>query len=213
MPVGIVVGLVAETRIARRLGYPMAIGGGTAERAERASRNLLAAGADTLISFGLAGGLDPALHPGTLIVPSAVITRGQRYDTDRCVSARLGGATPQVIAGSDAVAASVEQKRRLHEQTGAAAVDLESGAVARVATDRGIPFAVLRAICDPAEFDLPPAALAALDALGAIGAWRVLTSVATRPRQLRALLSLAADAAKARRALRARIAEIADQSV
>ena len=76
-------------------------------------------------------------------------------------------------------------------------------------TSHGLPFAVLRVICDPAERDLPPAALAALDASGAIGLARVVRSVIGRPGQLPALLRLAADAAAARRALARRVAAIA----
>jgi adenosylhomocysteine nucleosidase len=64
-----------------------------------------------------------------------------------------------------------------------------------------LPFAVLRAVCDPAQRGLPPAALATLDAGGGIRFARVLGSVAARPWQIPALLRLALDAALARRAL------------
>ena len=71
-----------------------------------------------------------------------------------------------------------------------------------------MPFAVLRAICDPANAPCLPAALAALDARGVIGVWRVLASLAAQPGQLPALLALAADAAAARRSLVARVRQI-----
>jgi adenosylhomocysteine nucleosidase len=201
----VVVGLAAEARIARRLGWPVAIGGGTAQGAESAASELLDGGVEALISFGLAGGLDPALRPGTLIVPQAVITGDGRYATDCRLGDLLGGTTPHVVLEADAIVADIEQKQRLYQQTGASAVDMESGPVARVASRRTVPFAVLRAICDPAERALPPAALAALDAHGSIGALRVLASIAAHPWQLPALFVLAADAAAATRALRATV--------
>ena len=207
--VGIVVGLAAEARIARRLGWPVAIGGGTAHGAKAAAEALVEQGCVGLVSFGLAGGLDPMLRPGTLIVPSAVIVGDTPHGTDPDLSRTLGGPTPHVVLGADAVAASVDAKRRLRAQTGAAAVDLESGAVAHVAAMHRIPFAVLRAICDPAASALPPPALAALDTRGAIALWRVLASIAASPRQLPALLALAADAAEARRSLLARVRSLA----
>ncbi len=71
-----------------------------------------------------------------------------------------------------------------------------------------MPFAVLRAICDPAERSLPAVALAALDARGVIGVWRVITSLTARPGQLPALLALAVDAAAARRSLVERVRQI-----
>lgn len=204
----IVVGLNAEARLARRLGVPVFIGGGTAAGAEAASRRAITAGADALVSLGLAGGLDPTLRPGALLVPEAVLSRGQSIATDVTLSRWLGGTTPLRILGADGIAADATAKHLLWQDSGAAALDLESGAVARAAVERSLPFAVLRVICDPAERDLPPAALAALDSLGAIGLARVLASVLAHPGQMPALRALAADAATARRALARWIAAI-----
>jgi adenosylhomocysteine nucleosidase len=207
---GAVVGLATEARIARRAGWRVAIGGGTAAGAEAAASALVEQGCTGLISFGLAGGLDPALRPGSLVVPSAVIAGDARYMTDAALSHALGGQTPHIVAGTDAIVASVSAKRALREQTGAAAVDLESGVVARIAATHRIPFAVLRAICDPADRALPPAALIALDPGGEVSAWRVLASLAAHPTQLPALLALARDAAAAKRALAARVRQVAE---
>jgi adenosylhomocysteine nucleosidase len=204
----VVVGLAAEARIGRGLGYPVAIGGGTASGAEVAARRLVASGAVGLISFGLAGGLDPALRAGSLLVPSAVLVDGRSVSTNAALSQRLGGCSTGLLLAARDVAASAAAKAALFAATGAAAVDLESGAVARVATEHRLPFAALRAICDPAERDLPPAALIALDRRGAIGLARVLGSVLAHPSQVPGLLALAADAAAARRALREAVARI-----
>ena len=204
----VVVGLAAEARIARRLGLPVAIGGGTASGAEVAARRLVVSGATGLISFGLAGGLDPALRAGILLVPTAVLVDGRSVPTDAVLSQTFSDGMAGLLLGARDVAASAASKAALFAATGAAAVDLESGAVARVAAEHGLPFAVLRAICDPAERNLPPAALIALDRHGAIGLARVLRSVLAHPAQVPGLLALAADAAAARRALRDAIARI-----
>ena len=187
----------------------MAIGGGSASGALVAAQGLIDGGSDALVSFGLAGGLDPMLRPGSLIVPCAVIVDEARYPTDPELSRLLGGVTQHTLVGADAISAAVEDKRRLHCRTSAAAVDLESGAVARIAAAHDMPFAVLRAICDPAERTLPAAALAALDARGIIGLWRVITSLAAKPGQLPVLLALAVDAATARRSLVERVRQTA----
>ena len=160
----------------------MAIGGGTAAGADAAARRLIDEGCEALVSFGLAGGLDPALRPGALIVPTAVIAGDDALcrPIRTCRGCWAARRRTSCLAPMRSWRASAE-KRRLHQRTGAAAVDLESGAVARVAAARGVPFAVLRAICDPAERALPPAALAALDARGAIGVWRVVASLVARP--------------------------------
>jgi adenosylhomocysteine nucleosidase len=206
--IGVVVGLAAEARIARRLGWRLSIGGGTAPGAEVVARRLVDEGCDALISFGLAGGLDPVLRQGDVVVPSAVIVDGVHLATDPELSDLLGGATGQAITASDVVLASAAEKRALHDRTSAVAVDLESGAVARIAAACGIPFAALRAICDPAERGLPPAAVATLDECGAVRVGRLIAAIAARPGQLPALFTLASDAAAARRSLVARVRRI-----
>ena len=208
MGVVVVVGLRAEAVLARRLGVPVEIGGGTASGAQTAARRAIAAGASALVSFGLAGGLDPALRPVALVVPTAVLDDGASFAADPSLLVLLGGATAHCLLAVEAVGADALTKRRLWRETGAAALDLESGAVARVAAAHGLPFGVLRAICDPAQRDLPPAALGALDANGAIGLARVAGSIAIQPRQIPALLRLAADATAARRALARWVVEV-----
>ena len=200
---GFVTGLVAEARIARRLG-PAQAGGGTAEGARRAALALLRDGADALVSFGLAGGLDPALRPGTVVVPLHLVAEGTSFAIDQGLAATLGDAHG-IVADSRYILATAAQKTSLRAATGAHAVDMESAAVASMAHEAGVPFAVLRAVCDPAERDLPPAASRALDAAGAVSLGRVLASLARRPGQLPALLRLAADAAAARAALVRRV--------
>ena len=54
MPVGVIVGLAFEARLARPLGWPVAIGGGTSEGAAAAAQRLVDAGATALLSFGIA---------------------------------------------------------------------------------------------------------------------------------------------------------------
>lgn len=209
-PWGILAGLTAEARIARRIGAIRA-SDRTPAGAAAAAQRLVENGARGLLSFGLAGGLDPALRPGMLVIPCAVVADGGRFAADPAMIDALGGATAGLILGAADVVADADTKQRLWEQTHASAVDLESGAVAQVARDRGLPFAVLRAICDPAQRHLPPAALLALDPGGAIQLLKVLASVAARPGQISELLALARDAAAARRALIRRVAEIRDR--
>ena len=203
-----VVGFAAEARVARRLAWPVATGGGTNAGAADAAERLVRQGAQALVSFGLAGGVAPDLHPGALLVPHTVCTDDLRFPTDPNLSQLLGGTTPHVLYGANVVIATRAAKHAAFVSTQADAVDLESGAVARVAAIHHLPFAVLRAICDPAERDVPAAALTALDAQGGLATWRVLRSLAAEPRQLPALFALAVDAVMARRALIARVRQI-----
>ena len=198
------VGLAAEARIARRLGLPVAVGGGGGEvGAAEAVAKLLSDGATALISFGLCGGLDPRLRSGDLVVADAVVTEHDRWPVDPALRARLGeGEGGAVYAGQ--VLTGAKDKRHTHRTLGAVAVDVESAAVARA----GVPFAVLRAVCDPAARGLPHVAQVALDGRGRINALRVLVAVLMRPHQVGSLVMLARDAGRARRALMRRVHEL-----
>ncbi len=165
------------------------------------ARQLVADGANALVSFGLAGGLDPSLRPGAIVIPACVLSDGKVYRPDTALAQRFGGLTSHTTLAGTEIVASAAVKRHLFEATAAHTLDLESGAVAQFAENHGLPFVVVRAICDPAERDLPPAALIALDQAGAIGLVRILGSVLRDPRQMPALIALAGDAARARRAL------------
>jgi adenosylhomocysteine nucleosidase len=197
--IGIVTGLIAEARAAAPLGDAVA-GGGTPRGAAVAAKALMDRGATALISFGLAGGLKPGLPPGTLIIPACIRTAHADHPADAALTAWLGGPAGTLYAGTE-LAVTAADKAALHAATGADAIDLESGAVADVAASHGVRFAVLRAICDHADRNLPPAAIIALDARGAIALARVAASVLRHPAQLPALLGLARDAARARAAL------------
>ncbi|HEY6432630.1 MAG TPA: hypothetical protein VIZ17_11675 [Acetobacteraceae bacterium] len=200
--VGIVVGLTAEARLVRVLGGPVAVGGGTADGARQAAERLVASGARALVSIGLAGGLDPSMRPGHVLVPEAVLHREQSFVTDDELRLMLGGATPHRLLGAGRVVAHVAEKRAFWRHTGCAAVDLESGAVAQHAADMGLPFAVLRVICDPGHRELPPASLVALGPDGRISVQAILRSIIRQPSQISALVMLAADAIRARKRLR-----------
>jgi adenosylhomocysteine nucleosidase len=101
------------------------------------------------------------------------------------------------IAGVETPLASVAAKAALYAATNAAAVDMESAIVARTAARHGLPFAILRAIADPAQRPLPPAALAAMRADGGVALGAVLGALAQSPGQLPDLVRLGLDTRRA----------------
>lgn len=195
--------MVAEARIAQRAGCAVAIGGGTPRGARKMAENLANDGAAALISFGLAGGLDPRLDAGAALVPRRVLHQGSVYDCDPGLLRLLQGAglAVDLLLAGDTVVGTVADKHRLWTDTKAAAVDLESGAVAEVAAARGLPFAVLRAVCDPARRNLPSAAIDALDQTGRVAPMKMAGILARHPQQIFGLIALGRDAARGRKAL------------
>jgi len=73
--VGFICGLQNEARCLTAAGIDerIAISGAQTARAEEMAKILLSEGAESLVSIGLAGGLDPRLGPGAIIVAERVI--------------------------------------------------------------------------------------------------------------------------------------------
>jgi hopanoid-associated phosphorylase len=200
-------GLALEARIASGPGIVTLCSGGDPRRL----RSLLAAadprGVRAVISFGLAGGLDPALRAGDIVVASHVVSGGTSSPTDKTLlasfAASLGRAapTPRCVVGWDVVVADPVEKAAMH-RAGAHAVDMESHVAADFAAAHRLPFGVVRVICDPAHRSVPPFAQFALEANGRVAKRAILGSLARNPSQLSGLAGLGRDFAIAVVALR-----------
>jgi len=209
--IGVVVGLPQEAALLRRTlrnaAPAIACAGPGPARAAQGAAGLIAGGAQKLISFGFAGGLDPALRPGDIIVGAGVVASdGRMRETDDSLARRLCAAldgsacrwSAGLVAGVDQVVTSAAAKQALASQTRAVLVDMESHAVAGA----GRPFAILRVVVDPAERTLPSAVLAALSPSGRIMIPALLGGLLRRPAELRDLRALASDNRRARDGLR-----------
>ncbi|TDV24723.1 hopanoid-associated phosphorylase [Paraburkholderia caballeronis] len=210
-PVVVVAGMAFEAKIARGEGVETVFAA-RADLLERALTAALARGASGVISFGTAGGLAPDLPPGTLVIADAIDGPFGRVATDSAWAGRLAGAlgasplAAKMRRGVEATVAApvtgAAAKDALFRSTGGAlAVDMESHVAAAAAAAHGVPFAVCRAIVDPAWRSLPSAATAGLRDDGRTAILPVLRELARQPAQLGALLQVAADARAARATL------------
>ena len=181
--------------------------GASADRAYRGALTLIESGATALLSIGIAGGLDAALRPGSIVLPDIVIGSG---GIQRRVSAKWHATVLQEVprpaigtlfAGTGP-ACTVAEKAALRAASGALAVDMESGAVAVAAEEANIPFLVLRIIADPADRAIPRAALHGIAPDGSQRPLPVLGRLLLRPADLPALIGLARDSKAALRQLR-----------
>lgn len=209
--IGVVTGLRVEARCLRGQDGPVAYSGGSAERARSEAARLVADGAAALVSFGLAGGLAPELRPGDLLLPESVRGAGlASWSVDPSWRERMhtrlaaGGLELKAgaILGSERIVATASDKRALFETTGAQAVDMESHAVAAIASAAGLPFLVIRALADPSEQVIPQVAREALIPDGRVRLRATLGGLIREPGELMALLHLARQSARGLASLR-----------
>ncbi|KQP61145.1 phosphorylase [Methylobacterium sp. Leaf399] len=205
-----VVGLSKEARLAAGPGVVVVGAGGDPHRLRAALAHQAPGAVRAVISFGIAGGLDPALLPGDVVVATGVRSDGERWDADpgivACLRDRLERSglriTAADLAGVDAAVLAVADKSALRGRTGAAAVDMESHVAAGFARAHGLPFAALRVVCDPADRALPAFVASALKPNGDPDILAVLRALVRRRASPGDLMRLARDSGAAFRSLR-----------
>jgi adenosylhomocysteine nucleosidase len=101
-----------------------------------------------VISIGWVGALIEEAKPGKAYKVSGVIdsSTGERFHVTQCSSECLVVTSPKV--------ADAAEKKRLASTYGAALVDMEAAAVARLAGMRGIPFSCYKGVSDGFSEDL-----------------------------------------------------------
>jgi adenosylhomocysteine nucleosidase len=180
-------------------GTLVAVTGMGSAAASRGADALIRAGAAALASFGLAGGLDPSLAAGTILLPTEIIgLEGTRVATAKGwrerVALAVGTSAPvhngQLLTAPRAIA-TVEDKAQVFRKTGAVAVDMESLAVGERAEIHRLPFIAVRVIVDGAGDALPNAVTAAADKRGQLQIGRLIGALALAPNELAPLIRLA----------------------
>ena len=215
-PVLIVTGLAQEARIAAGPGMIVICSSSDPQQLRALLATLDSSTFRGVVSFGVAGGLDPSLKTGDVVVATEVMAGDTRFLADlalneemiasatlkRSLVARRRRVVRGGLAGVERVVAASACKAALHSETGAAAVDMESHIAAAYAARAGIPFAALRVISDPAHRALPELAQNAIKPNGDICVRTIMRGVVRNPKTLSALVSTGIDFNRALRSLR-----------
>lgn len=200
-----VTGLDREARVIARPDIITVVGGGNGHSLKSQVQSALRQGAKRILSIGICGALSPALKVGDCIIATDIVAEGLRVTTDRQWTRELLDRVPSakaaVLAGSDVIVSTRETKAKLHRETGADAVDMESHIAAAVAQDYGRPFAVVRIVSDSHRQSLPHAAVVGMSQAGRVNLPAVLRSIVAKPSQIPALMRTAWEAEKAFQAL------------
>jgi len=163
-----------------------------------------------VFSFGVAGGLDPALKTGDLLFSEEVLSHieaeGKTADVKWPLDVRLLLAASYhankvqlpfrkgIFFGTSIEARDqpVNAETSLREMTGADLIDNETHLAAQYASEHGLPFLAIRAVSDRVSESLPPAALLPLDEEdGSPDGIAIAKSLVKNPLQIPALIRTA----------------------
>lgn len=141
-------------------------GGIGRQRCAQATKQIIDQGATSVISAGFAAALDVRAHVGDVYIANRV----KAYPENNCTPVSSNPGLMSLISPSqranfvirysdlvttDRVIIHSQEKHCIFRETGAAALDMESYAAARVCQEHGIPFLAIKSISDTAYQDLP----------------------------------------------------------
>lgn len=189
-------------------GHHLAVSGTGPAQAEALGQALLQRGIEGLVSWGCAAALSPRLQTGDLLLPETVMDEADtphrvHVAWHREIRAQLSiPPCEELLMASARLIAAPSDKRALHLRTGAAALDMESGALARLAAHSGLPFVVIRSVSDEAGTPLPAPVLGALSERGEVQMARLLGGLIKTPSALPDLIRLGQGFGNAMKALK-----------
>ncbi len=218
--IGVVIALHAEARALFGAGLWRKAAGLKHRRAEFSGAELLCAcpgpgghrgghaalwlagqGVAALASVGVAGGLDPALGSGDIVVANAVSGRwkgeGKKIFSSEpsCVGFALSALRASGIKAAEGEVVTVDEpaltarkKKSVFRRSRGAAVDMESASVARVAQESGLPFFALRAVSDPCGSSISKELIECVADDGSLRAAILAGKLVRKPSLLRDLL-------------------------
>ena len=195
-----VTGTRREAAVLRGSGVETIALGSGSEPLERRLTPLCA-----VVSFGMAGALSPDLRLGDWVIGERICGTFEA-ECDPLWRAALARQLPHARLGTcyadGRLIGDVLEKKRLFQNTGALAADMESHRVAQAATRLGVPFAVLRCISDEAAHSLPPAITVAMRPDGGLALANIVKSIIGNPFQIYDIMRLFRKFSKAYSAFR-----------
>lgn len=135
-----------------------------------------------VVTSGFAGGLNPELAPLTVVFDADA-----DFPASERVLARMRARRAKFLCAPK-VLATVETKRVARRESGADAVEMESGVIREVCRARGIPSATVRVISDAADEPLPLDFGALMTAQFEMNYWRLAGALAKSPGKIAELM-------------------------
>lgn len=167
-------------------------------------------GADILISWGTAASLDENLKPGTIVIPSKIVTDyNSEIETDPVIRKIIINLlknenikTDCNLCSTNKLLTDFNQKIALGLQKKSIAADMESAAIAELCRKKNIPFGTVRSISDSPTISIPSTITKNMTVNGDINIFRLILSILVNPNEWIALIKLSRGFGKAKNLLK-----------
>ena len=193
LKIAVVAGLARELKFLEKF-KDIRIFQGYSKKALIAARTALSERPDVIISFGLAGSMNPKVQNGKIIIPQNIIDKsGNKKKVSKKYSdffnKRISGKVfRQNLITVDKIEFNLNNKKYLRKNI--SFIDMESSYIQLEAIKKKIPFITMRVIFDDLNFSIPDFLKTCINADGNLNIFKLFINITLKPKRILKLIKL-----------------------
>ena len=186
LKIAVVAGLARELKFLEKF-KDIRIFQGYSKKALIAARTALSEKPDVIISFGLAGSINPKVQNGKIIIPQNIIDKsGNKKKVSKKYSdffnKRISGKVfKQNLITVDKIEFNLNSKKYLRKNI--SFIDMESSYIQLEAIKKKIPFITMRVIFDDLNFSIPDFLKTCINADGNLNIFKLFINITLKPKK------------------------------
>ena len=193
LKIAVVAGLARELKFLEKF-KDIRIFQGYSKKALIAARTALSEKPDVIISFGLAGSINPMVQNGKIIIPQNIIDKSgnkkkvsKKYSDffNKRISAKV---FRQNLITVDKIEFNLNNKKYLRKNI--SFIDMESSYIQLEAIKKKIPFIAMRVIFDDLDFSIPDFLKTCINADGNLNIFKLFINITLKPKRILKLIKL-----------------------
>ncbi len=191
--IAVIAGLARELRFLKNV-HNVKTFQGYSKNALIAARTALSENPDVIISFGLAGSMNPQVKNGKIIIPQNIV---DKFGNIKKVSKKYSNFFNKRISGKvfrqnlitvDKIEHNLNNKKYLNKNI--SFIDMESSYIQQEAIKKKIPFISMRVIFDDLNFSIPQFLKKCIDRNGNLILFKLIINIILSPKRILELIEL-----------------------